>query len=84
MIDMKPRMVSQKDIGILFERIDQSMAKPAEIIIIGGGAMALRGEKIATKDVDIVIPEPEHHRRFIRAIEKCGFIRPTSLSLIHI
>ena len=80
MIDMKPRMVSQKDIGILFERIDQSMAKAAEIIIIGGGAMALRGEKMATKDVDIVIPEPEHHRRFIRAIEKCGFIRPTSLA----
>jgi hypothetical protein len=77
---MKTKMVSQNDIGILFERIDRSMAKAAEIIIIGGGAMALRGEKMATKDVDIVIPEREHHHRFIRAIEKCGFVKPRSLA----
>jgi hypothetical protein len=79
-IDMKARMISAQDIDTMLELIDRHMAKATDIIIIGGGAMALRGEKQATKDVDIVIPESADHRSFIRAIEKCGFIRPKSLA----
>ena len=77
---MKTRIVSANDIAIMFELINRNMTTATDIIIIGGGAMALRGEKQATKDVDIVVPESNHHSRFIRALIKCGFIKSVSMT----
>ena len=78
---MKSRMITSKEIGEMFELIDRNLEEATAVIMIGGGAMALRNEKSATKDVDLVIPDTEHHKRFISAIERCGFIQPGYLEL---
>lgn len=42
-----------------FERIADGLTRPLPVYLIGGGAMALRDLKGATKDIDLVIADGE-------------------------
>lgn len=43
------------------------------IYLLGGGAMALRGEKDATKDVDLVLESQEDAKELVRSLRQIGF-----------
>jgi len=36
-------------------RLGDTLARPARLHVIGGAAMAFRGQKASTKDIDIVV-----------------------------
>ena len=70
---MPGKPLLRPDIELLLSDIDQALESKVETLMIGGGAMALRGQKRATKDVDLVIVDNVQRRAFIDAIRKLGF-----------
>ncbi|MCX6652443.1 MAG: hypothetical protein NT137_03705 [Methanomassiliicoccales archaeon] len=54
-------------------------SKNISVYLVGGGAMAIRGEKDATKDVDLILESEEHAEELNKALTRLGFevsIRP--------
>ncbi|MFA4946712.1 MAG: DUF6036 family nucleotidyltransferase [Candidatus Micrarchaeia archaeon] len=56
-----------------FERIGAALGEPATAFLLGGGAMAFRGQKNATKDLDLVFESEGEARVFAEALKKNGF-----------
>ena len=67
------KMFHSADIDPLLTAIDAELVGNIEALMIGGGAMSLRGQKTATKDIDLVFVDNGHRKRFIDAITKIGF-----------
>lgn len=63
-----------------FERIAASLRSPLTIYCIGGGAMALRGLKETTKDIDVIVDSSEAHGRLWRALLEAGYTEIESLA----
>jgi hypothetical protein len=70
---MARKMFFSADIDPLLNAIDAELASKVEALMIGGGAMSLRGQKTATKDIDLVFVDNGQRKRFIDAITKIGF-----------
>jgi hypothetical protein len=70
---MKRKRFQHSDIEELFIEIDQALTSNVVVFLIGGGAMSIRGEKDATKDIDLVIPDKSHLTEFKKAIRSIGF-----------
>jgi hypothetical protein len=58
-----------------FERIDARLGEELQVYLVGGGAMALRGLKEATKDVDVMVAGGEDAERLIEVLEDLGYER---------
>ena len=56
-------------------------ARPVQIYLIGGGAMALRGEKDATKDVDLILGSEDDAETLVKAFIGLGYRLHPSLPL---
>ncbi len=56
-----------------FQRIGEQLAKPLTVFMFGGGAMAFRGQKQGTKDLDLVFETRSDFEMFADAVEKIGF-----------
>ena len=56
-----------------FERIGSSLKEPVTAFLLGGGAMAFRNQKNATKDLDLVFKSEGEARAFAEALKKNGF-----------
>lgn len=54
-------------------RIGDNLQRPVTAILVGGGAMSLKGDKEATKDVDMVVMDQAERQELIRASEGVGF-----------
>jgi len=60
----------------VFNQIGDSVAHSVDVFLLGGGAMAFRNQKNATKDLDLVFKNLEDFRVFVAAISKLGFEEP--------
>lgn len=56
-----------------FARIGDGLDKELTVFLIGGGAMAFRDLKDATKDVDLVVQDDGTFQRFVDALEELGY-----------
>lgn len=67
-------------IGAEFETIGTHLEVPTTVYCIGGGALALRGLKATTKDIDLVVADHEAHDRLWTALTEGGYepIEPPS------
>jgi len=65
------------DIGRLFVEIDGFLERKVELMMVGGGAMSVRGDKASTKDIDLVFRTKSLMEAFISALERGGFTEHT-------
>jgi hypothetical protein len=54
--------------------------KPSRVCLIGGCAMAFRGQKLATKDIDAVFTSHRELQNFIQTLKNLGFFPLESIS----
>lgn len=52
---MKRKYFGKEEIIKRLQTIGKKLPKPIKVYMIGGGAMGLKGEKDATKDLDIIL-----------------------------
>lgn len=57
----------------VFREFGSALETPVHGLLIGGGAMSLRGIKDVTKDVDMVITDKQEHQAFLSCAYKLGF-----------
>lgn len=63
-----------------FERLAGHLDRPVTLFLIGGGAMALRGLKEATKDIDVVVAGADDHGRLWHALPAANYAEVMPLS----
>lgn len=56
-----------------FHRIAAELSNPLSVYLIGGGAMALRDLKAATKDIDLVLPDGDAYGRLWSVLRETGY-----------
>ncbi|MFH1306483.1 MAG: DUF6036 family nucleotidyltransferase [Candidatus Micrarchaeota archaeon] len=56
-----------------FKQIGAKLRRPVMAYLIGGGAMCFRGQKLATKDLDLVFDSQDDFREFSLALKTCGY-----------
>ena len=54
-IEMKPGVSSSRELKELFKEIDSALKNECSIYLLGGANMVLRGLKVSTKDVDVLV-----------------------------
>lgn len=54
-------------------RVGKRLEKGVEVYLIGGGAMAFRGMKEVTKDIDVVLTSSQDFRLLSKALAKSGY-----------
>lgn len=59
--------------------VDANLETPVDIYLIGGGAMGLAGMKAATKDIDVILADPDHLHPLEAALGRSGYERPFRL-----
>ncbi len=57
----------------VFEAVGRRIPRRMKVFLLGGGAMAFRGQKVATKDLDLVFDTLSDCRAFSKAISSLGF-----------
>jgi len=61
------------DLRARFKEIGGHLRAPVAVYLIGGGAMAFRGLKDATKDVDLIVTTPAQFGHLAKALTALGF-----------
>ncbi len=61
-----------------FKKIGEQIPAPITVFLFGGGAMAFRNQKTATKDLDLVFENYGDYEKFTDALEKIGFFQAKS------
>jgi hypothetical protein len=80
MIFMARREFKLKYIENELKNIGKHIPKKVEVVLIGGANMMYRGLKAATKDVDIVIMNPNDLKLFSEALDNLGYFEIKRLS----
>lgn len=62
-----------------FHHIANGLSEPLTVYLIGGGAMALRDLKIATKDIDLVISDSDAYGQLWTVLMNMGYSEVQSL-----
>jgi hypothetical protein len=62
-----------------FQRIGDGLSEPFTVYLIGGGAMALRDLKGATKDIDLVVPDGDAYGQLWAILMDLGYTEVHSL-----
>lgn len=63
-----------------YKKYSANLERPVTIYLIGGGAMAFRNLKTATKDVDFLVENNADAKSLIKAVEKSGYSPKKSLT----
>jgi hypothetical protein len=71
-VEIKRVSSSKGEIGNLLKEIDEKLREKIEIYIIGGANLVLRGLKISTKDIDLIV-EKNHYEALKDALISLGF-----------
>ncbi len=64
-----PRMKPEDVLKAVGTRLDS----PTEVYLLGGENLRLKGLKVATKDIDIVVKDSKHFATFVKALRKIGY-----------
>ncbi len=59
-----------------FDKLDSTVKKGIVLYLIGGGAMAFYGLKVATKDIDIILTNQENLNSLQAALDSMGYKEP--------
>jgi hypothetical protein len=70
---MESKISSREDVEKILRGLGESLAGPAQVLIIGGAAMLEYGLKDATKDIDLVCRDATGKVRFLEAAKSLGF-----------
>lgn len=70
---MAEERLRTEEIDTMFKVIGAGLTRPMDIYVIGGGAMAFRGDKDSTKDLDLVVVCDEDGRRLMELTQELGF-----------
>lgn len=62
-----------------FDKLDSTAKKGIALYLIGGGAMAFYGLKVATKDIDIILTNQENLNSLQTALDSMGYKEPNPL-----
>jgi len=62
-----------------FRRIEDGLSESLTVYLIGGGAMALRDLKGATKDIDLVVPDGDGYGQLWAVLTDLGYAEIQSL-----
>ncbi|MBU1157709.1 MAG: hypothetical protein KKE24_00015 [Candidatus Thermoplasmatota archaeon] len=68
-----PAQISKSEVLSIMEKIGNICSMRIQVYLVGGGAMALRGEKDATKDLDLIVRSSLEAQELKRAFESLGF-----------
>ena len=76
------RLVDKNSIISLFKTLNSWALQRVTLVLIGGGAMSLKGDKDATKDVDVVVADSNERQSFRKILLDNGFSvrRPLSIA----
>ena len=74
---------TKTDLEEEFEKIGGRLEKRTEVFLLGGGAMCFRGQKNATKDLDLVFKTAGDFKGFAVALARLGFTEPAKLEFAY-
>lgn len=66
-------MFDSNYMGLELKKINKHLSKKINIFIFGGGAMSFYDLKIATKDIDVLLPSEAKASALIKTLFKCGY-----------
>ncbi len=67
---------TKDDLNEVFKQIGGLLKESVEVFMVGGGAMAFRDQKTATKDLDLILKNSKDFDVFTKAIGRMGFKEP--------
>jgi len=70
---MEDSQIGREEVLSVLRNVGEICSRPIAVYLIGGGAMALRGEKDATKDLDLVLDSQDDADELKKALERIGF-----------
>ena len=79
MSEQNRNMITRESLKAFFERVDQHLETEMSALLIGGGAMSLKGDKDATKDVDVVVVDRTVREKLASILRELGFQVPTAV-----
>lgn len=62
-----------------FQRIGDELSEPLSVYLLGGGSMALRDLKDATKDIDLPVPDGDAYGRLWAVLMDLGYVEVQAL-----
>jgi len=71
---MESSQIGREEVLSILKKVGETCRRRIPAYLIGGGAMALRGEKDATRDLDLVMESQDDADEIKRAFERHGFI----------
>ena len=83
--DINPfKLFEKKFSRDMLEKIALNIEKEITVLLIGGGAMVLKGYKVATADIDLIIRNQEDLQEIERALSKLNYsLKAADLALIY-
>lgn len=63
------------------QRLGGALPRPVRLHIIGGAAMAFRGQKAGTKDIDVIVDSEVESDALVTGLLAIGYVYPSDLSL---
>jgi hypothetical protein len=70
---MEPSQIGREEVLSILRKVGNICPRRFPVYLIGGGAMALRGEKDATRDLDLVLESQDDADDIKKAFERFGF-----------
>jgi len=70
---MEASQIGREEVLSVLRNAGEICSRPISVYLIGGGAMALRSEKDATKDLDLVLESQDDADELKKAFERIGF-----------
>lgn len=72
---VKEKIFNKTNIDDVFKEISGDLQSKVQVVMIGGGAMSIRGEKEATKDIDLVVTSLDEFKLLQNVLENQGYNR---------
>ena len=70
---MEPSQIGREEVLSTLTKVGDLCPRRIRVYLIGGGAMALRGEKVATRDLDLVLESQVDAEDIKKAFQMVGF-----------
>jgi hypothetical protein len=81
---VEKKKLQKNELVNVLDKLSNHLNTPLKGYLIGGLAMIFHGNKISTKDIDIIFESVEQANLFESAIDKIGFKRIQDLSVNYI